>query len=82
MTIFDTLRYSISDPPTQEELEALPHWLLQNWAEEQFTILRSTSIISNHLKTEKDFCEYRYRRLINSLKKAILEYDSPRSSSL
>ena len=31
MTIFDTLRYPISDCPTEEELTALPVDLYSNW---------------------------------------------------
>lgn len=32
MTIFDIIRYPISDPPTTDEFEALPIDLLTKWA--------------------------------------------------
>ena len=41
MTIFDTLRYPISDRPTEEELSALPDDLYSNW-------LASAGISSHH----------------------------------
>jgi len=31
MTIFDVIRYPISIPPTEEELEALPRELFNKW---------------------------------------------------
>ena len=31
MTIFDVIRYPISNPPTKEEFEALPADLYRNW---------------------------------------------------
>ena len=31
MSLFDALRYPISDPPTKDEFEALPYDLLFNW---------------------------------------------------
>lgn len=31
MTIFDTIRYPISNPPTAEEFEAVPPRLLRKW---------------------------------------------------
>jgi hypothetical protein len=32
MSIFDAIKYPISFPPTEEELEALPHSLFRLWA--------------------------------------------------
>ena len=34
MTIFDVIRYPISDVPTAEEMEALPRDLFKKWARE------------------------------------------------
>jgi hypothetical protein len=33
MTIFDAIKYPISTPPTEEQLEALPGDLYQKWKE-------------------------------------------------
>lgn len=33
MSLFHVLKYPVSDPPTMEELAALPHPILQQWAE-------------------------------------------------
>jgi hypothetical protein len=34
MTIFDSIKYPISDPPTEEQLAALPGEVYNEWAEE------------------------------------------------
>ena len=34
MTIFDTIKYPISDPPTKAELAALPEQLFRDWLKE------------------------------------------------
>jgi hypothetical protein len=46
MTIFDTLRYPISWPPTEAEIANIPYPLLEKWA--RYTLWKSGMDISSH----------------------------------
>ena len=32
MSLFDVIKYPISDPPTKQELEAVPEYIIRRWA--------------------------------------------------
>ena len=62
MTIFDTIRYPISDIPTVEQLEALPSTLFRRWAK-RANFEREASILGIVFWFE---CEYVNRELWNT----------------
>lgn len=36
MSLFDVIKYPISDPPTKEELAAIPNEIFDNWVQDNF----------------------------------------------
>ncbi len=76
MSLFDVIKYPISDKPTEAELKALPKEIYLEWCKIIFTTSRSPSIAvivqyyyfgSNVTARNKD---------IAVLRKLILEYDN------
>ena len=53
MTIFDTIRYPISDPPTEEEIANLPPELFHRWASTVFfPVDRTPTTVARWYKNE------------------------------
>lgn len=74
MTIFDVIKYPISDCPTKEELEALPVAVYAKWLLVVGTSGRLTPDIVSIFYS--DFCEYTQgKRDIMILRKIIKEYE-------
>jgi hypothetical protein len=88
MTIFDTLRYPISELPTKEELAALPvelfsQWVWQShWSDEPHRpreIVRISDYYHSHSIDESRPINYKSEddKDIALLRKLIREYDEP-----
>ena len=78
MTIFDVLRYPISEPPTEEELDRLPRDLLECWKSNNgFMWSTDTEMISNFYMTSFRNKEYlgKCKKEINELRRMVKEYD-------
>jgi len=72
MTIFDTLRYPVSDLPTEEELTSLPENLFLSWCILNYGRHHSVEWMVNYL----EWIGQRDRiRDLWSLRKMIREYD-------
>ena len=89
MTIFDTLRYPISNPPTKDELDALPTELYDQWIKSSDwrrikpdgNILVTTEFIANWYDAMwavivKDGAHRIDLHDIENLKRMISEYDN------
>lgn len=76
MSLFDVIRYPISNPPTEAEFAALPSGLLAQWYPETGWI-RYTSTD----KSPYYLAEYYYRQGVHSelilLRQMIKDYDEP-----
>ena len=77
MTIFDVIRYPISDFPTEAELEALPKDLYDKWIETYWTIGGPSSpkvfagwFASWKIQETSVYC-------IEDLRQMIKDYDEP-----
>ena len=69
MTIFDTIRYPVSDIPTVEELNNIPIEIMELWKTKyHFTTYSNAGIVSF-------FKFYTARNIILALRKMIKEYD-------
>lgn len=61
MSLFDSIRYPVSDNPTREELNAIPKEILRKWREKQpKDLLRSSKSF------EKMLSELRHEILIHN----------------
>ncbi len=80
MSLFDVLKYPISDEPTKEELSSLPNILLIKWALAVKWITRPYERIHNfEFMNIVDFYKDRsgIHPDITELRKMIKEYDEP-----
>jgi uncharacterized protein (DUF2126 family) len=76
MTIFDSIKYPISNPPTVEELEALPRRLFHRWARKHFFIVanKRTIAVEKWYRTEanaKDQSKLYWREELQDLRNMI-----------
>lgn len=79
MTIFHSLKYPISDPPTREELQALPKEIFEEWCQHiivhqanyVITVDFVASVLQTHLKND-----FLYPFELQRLKRLIYEYES------
>lgn len=65
MSLFDVIRYPISDHPTKEQLDALPTELFNKWCYDNYYKVYTTTQMSNYLQyfaTDKGV--YALRKLI------------------
>lgn len=78
MTIFDTLRYPNSDPPTEEQLRALPIELYEKWIHQSgWTMWKEYRLLANVLvvhaaRYEAPYCLSRFA----ALRQMIKDYDN------
>jgi len=79
MTIFDALRYPISDPPTAEEFRQLPPKLLASWTiKNNFNISEDPSDLEEyyaHFPGQSQFSRESDLFELDDLRKMIKEYD-------
>ena len=50
MSLFDTIKYPISDPPTEEELRALPVNLFNQWIYISGWPIKNYALIAEHYR--------------------------------
>ena len=62
MSLFDVLKYPISDPPKLSELAALPTDLFNDWVKESFVALNCVSSAYLYFQSN-DFDNIKARRL-------------------
>lgn len=76
MTIFDALRYPISDPPTAEEFNRLPPKLLDSWTiKNNFNISEDPSDLEEYYAHFPGFSRESDLFELDDLRKMIKEYD-------
>ena len=84
MTIFDVLRYQISDPPTESQLRALPESVYNKWCrssswkgfprDDMTVVAEYYNFFQHHLR---DTDSVSYKEDIILLKALIRDYDEP-----
>ena len=74
MTIFDSIRYPISNPPLWEQLDCLPPLILKSWAI-RAGMQRNSSVINALLYFKIASIEQRDKHLL-MLRNTILEWDN------
>ena len=81
MSLFDIIKYPISDPPTEYELSALPRSLYAKWLKCTFWQHRSSpTIVSSYYHdlyflSSSSYADGFYKKDIPALRKMIKEYD-------
>lgn len=77
MTIFDTLRYPISDMPTPTQLAALPPSLMIDW-KEKFSYVHDATpgSIVGWMMGEYDYDPPRIHNEVDTLRQMIKDYDN------
>ncbi len=79
MSLFDVIRYPISDIPTEDQLAALPEDLLDKWLDHSEFLARDywtfTRIVSFYVVRKDDNKPYKIHPEIIVLRKMIKEYD-------
>ena len=73
MTIFDVIRYPISIPPTEEELEAVPKIIFNKWRDD--IGLHSKFQPSDFVRWYNNGMDNVYVNEITQLKQMIADYD-------
>jgi hypothetical protein len=73
MSIFDVIKYPISEPPTKEELEALPDDLYNYWCVREFGYSYSRNTIHRYLSGYNPSNVI----MIKQLRQMIEDYDEP-----
>ena len=71
MSLFDVIKYPISDPPTPEEINALPRDLSMKW----LLSIGFTPINSGFVFSAKDLSNYFGSDEIEDLRKMVLDYE-------
>jgi hypothetical protein len=87
MSLFDVIRYPISDPPTEAEFAALPIAILEQWwPMTEWTEYRNLDRIPFHLCDYYNYIYYDNKKMLDDsslmkeldlLRKIIREYDEP-----
>ena len=83
MTIFDVIRYPISDFPTEAELEALPKDLYDKWIETHWTIRGDVTLqdfvrwIASWKRSGWTDAHAALSRSVRELRQMIKDYDEP-----
>jgi len=72
MSLFDILRYPLSDPPTRIQLEALPLDILDEALEGKWSVFSVYSQIIYMYNNN----EYKYRTTMKRMKKALADMDN------
>jgi len=77
MTIFDSIKYPISNPPTLEQLENIPYHILYEWKiNNNFTENATPYSIYGFYKREVEDCTYTDCKWeVDNLRRRIKEYD-------
>ena len=80
MSLFDVIKYPISDPPKPHQLESLPEDIVFLWCSERFVFSqissfpRALGLLKFALNTPDKIIRLEY---INLLRKIIKEYNEP-----
>jgi hypothetical protein len=77
MTIFDVLRYTISDPPTETEFAALPAKLIEQWLPNTGWSTYGSSDTTSYYLAEYYSSSMKGHHELDLLRRMIREYDEP-----
>lgn len=77
MSLFDVIRYPISDPPTEKELSALPEDLYYKWFKTMNWSHHTTPSIVAEWFAVLDYPTRFRTRALETLQRLIREYDEP-----